>query len=172
MRTPPEFRKFLSTVARCSYSKTDDLALIDSQKSMVDFDAVKETFSREVSPKKKPASADGLFLDPDGYYVLVEFKSGDVDKYEVLLKAYDSAIILSDREDKSASWIRKNVKFILVFYPEKASKDKNINSRNKLLTLGTRNSSHPILLYLNPISHFLYDDVCEMTPDDFSKKFL
>lgn len=172
MKTPPEFSKFLSTVSCCSYSDTDDCVFIDSQKSMVDFDAVKEAFSREISPNKEPASADGLFVDSDGCYVLVEFKSGDFDKYKVWLKAYDSAIILSDREDKSASWIRKNVKFILVFYPDKASKDKNINSRNKLLKLGTQNSSKPILLYLNPISHFLYDDVYEMTPEDFSNKYL
>lgn len=172
MKTPPEFRKFLSTVSCCSYSDTDDCVLIDSQKSMVDFDTVKEAFSREISPKEKPASADGLFVDSDGSYVLVEFKSGSVNKYEVWLKAYDSAIILSDREDKSTSWIRKNVKFILVFYPEKASQDKNVNSRNKLLTLGTQNSSKPILLYLNPISHFLYDAVYEMTPEDFSSKYL
>lgn len=172
MKTPPEFRNFLSTVSSCSYSDTDDCVLINSQEPMVNFDAVKEAFSREMSPNKKPASADGLFVDSDGRYVLVEFKSGDVDKYKVLLKAYDSAIILSDREDKSTSWIRKNVKFILVFYPEKASKDKNVNSRNKLLTLGTQNSSKPILIYLKDVSHFLYDNVYEMTPGDFAKRYL
>lgn len=124
MKTPPEFRKFLSTVSCCSYSDTDDCVLIDSQKSMVDFDAVKEAFSREISPKEKPASADGLFVDSDGSYVLVEFKSGSVNKYEVWLKAYDSAIILSDREDKSTSWIRKNVKFIWFFIQKKRLKIK------------------------------------------------
>lgn len=172
MKTPSEFCEFLSTVARCSYSDTGDRALVDSQKPMVDFDAVKEAFAREISPNKEPASADGLFVDSDGYYVLVEFKSGNIDKYEVLLKAYDSAIILSDREDRSTTWIRKNVKFILVFRPEKASKDENINSRNKLLEVATRNSSKPILIYLNPVRHFLYDNVYEMTPEDFSKRYL
>lgn len=172
MNTPAEFNACLSTVADCSYSDSAGCSLINSSEPMVNFDEVKDVFSREVSPKKKPASADGLFVDSEGCYVLVEFKSGDVEKREVLQKAYDSAIILSDREDKSSSWVRGNVKFILVYYPEKASKDKNINSRNNLMMQGTKNSSKPILIYLNTVSNFLYDHVYEMTPEDFSNKYL
>lgn len=87
-------------------------------------------------------------------------------------KAYDSAIILSDLKNKNIAWVRNNVKFILVFYPEKASKDENINSRNNLYNQGTKNSSKPILIYLKPVSHFLYDNVYELTPEDFSDQYL
>lgn len=172
MNTPSEFNAYLSTVAHCSRDDSGSRILVNSPELMVDFDAIKNNFAKENSPDETPSSADGLFVDSSGDYVLVEFKAGDQKEYEILKKAYDSAIILSDLEDRSAAWVRRNVKFILVFYPEKASKKKNTNSRNNLFVLGTKNSSKPVLIYLKPVSRFLYNDVYEMTPEDFSKKYL
>lgn len=172
MNTPSEFNAYLSTVAHCSRDKEGKRILIDSSESVVNFDAVKEDYAKKNSPDQTPASADGLFLDSSGDYVLVEFKAGDQKKHEILKKAYNSAIILSDLKNKNIAWVRNNVKFILVFYPEKASKDENINSRNNLYNQGTKNSSKPILIYLKPVSHFLYDNVYELTPEDFSDQYL
>ena len=180
MKIPVEFDEYESTVAECSFDKDHKRSLIDSDEAMINFDEVAQAYPSEVQMDSVPASADGVFLDVDGKYVFAEFKSGKPDRWEILRKGVDSAIVLIDKKNKTIAWLRENAEFILV-YPElptasndrqiETSEDLNRDSRNRLFMKGTTNATNQIRLYTQGLKGYLYKNVYEMSPERFKKQY-
>lgn len=171
MRVPAGFDAFVSTVSECSVTDTGEV-LVQSNAAMVNFDALKEDYARKIQPNGTPCSADGLFVDEKGRYVFVEFKSGDIKKPQVLKKAYESAIILSDINDQNIKWLRENVEFVLVYPDARTSEDPNECARERLFRLGTKQASRQICLIIANLKGLLYRDTLEMTPERFREIYL
>ena len=115
MRVPEAFVRWQKPISLCSWDKEHGQALIDCENLVADFDAVKDDCAARLGLlTERPSSADALFLDDKGMYVLVEFKSGGVNPKELISKIYDSAIILADEERQPPAWLRENVRFVLV----------------------------------------------------------
>lgn len=116
--TSADFRNGLKTVQY----------MTESQLQVIDFDAVKNEYSKPLQLREVPKSNDALF-EADGHVIaFVEFKNGKLDRkdrYEICRKIYDSILILSDLTSLKLSDIRQRMIYILV-YNEHA----NINNAN------------------------------------------
>ena len=175
MRIPEEFVDFCATISHCSWDDAHHRSLICSDERIADFDAVKDEYAEQLNiAHKKSCSADAIFLDGEGEYVLVEFKSGRVDPKGVIRKIYDSALILADRENVSISWLREHVRFVLV-YPKSGitDDDRNDFARRHLMKQTSQDASREVRMFIpENIIGFFYKDAIEMTPDRFIQTFL
>ena len=94
-----------------------DYYLSDSKLKVVNFDAVKEKYIRELS-LPMPTSSDALYIDDNGDFYLIEFKAGIIDtkkSYLIGRKIYDSLLILTDIIKEGISFTRQRLSFILVY---------------------------------------------------------
>ena len=174
MIIPPEFHQYKTTIKECSYDSDHGKSLINSQDDIVNFDKVKDDYAAGLPCGTNPTSADGLFLDQKGRYILVEFKSGKVDPYNVIKKAYDSALILAGKKDEKVSWLRENAEFVLVYNPHTFTNNPNDKARANLFNGGMKMSSTGFCYYkraMQCLKGFVYKEVCDMTESDFSNKY-
>ncbi|MCL2164912.1 MAG: hypothetical protein FWH55_11100 [Oscillospiraceae bacterium] len=95
-----------------------DIYMTQSSLSVVNFDAVKDEYIRDLGVPEAPASNDALYLSDDGEYYFIEFKNGYIDtnkRFEIRLKIFDSLLLFTDIAGKSVSFTRKNMNYILVY---------------------------------------------------------
>lgn len=171
MNLPDGYEKYIDSVSGCSRDINNGCSLIDSQEQMVNFDRLVKDYARNLKIGC-PASADGLFIDKNNCYILVEFKSGNVEAKNIQKKLYDSAIVLCDWNNNTIKWLRNAVKFVLVC-PRVQPSDPNEAARRDLFEKGMKNSTKKLLKYIkSPVCGYLYKDALELTPDEFKKEFL
>lgn len=113
-------QEHISTLKECS--KNADGAkpyyMTQSSLSVINFDAVKIEYTLKKRGDKTYEgtirSVDAL-VQKDSLIILIEFKSGTVNKSDVRMKLDESLIILLDILDEKVSFAQKNVEYILVF---------------------------------------------------------
>lgn len=92
--------------------------MTESQMSVVDFDKVKDNYARLNNITPTPKSNDALFNAREDDYIFVEFKNGKISqkkKYEIWEKIYNSVMIFGDITETTLSYMRENLKYILVY---------------------------------------------------------
>lgn len=174
MRVPEEFEKFQATVTHCSRDDAHHRSLIESEKTVADFDAVKNDYAVRHGLQMKPCSADALFLDEQDRYVLAEFKSGGVDVKELMRKIYESALILAEEKQVPVEWLRDHVCFVLV-NPRVVSKHEDVNdaARRTLAKALSQEASREVRVRIpKHVIGFFYRNAVEMTPERFTQTFL
>jgi hypothetical protein len=168
--------------AICSLRKTskdnhdsNDFYMTNSALSVNNFDLVKDKYIRELSLSEHPKSSDAFYVSNSGKMYLIEFKNGKVDRNEVLIKIFDSLLILTDILSENISYTRQNLSFILVYnetnnpYTEK-EKDEVQVSRSRtyigerISKLGKENF---IRFNLKRFEKLYFKDVLTLTDDDF-----
>lgn len=95
-----------------------DIPMIDSDYQVVDFDKVKDAYSKNLHIPVIPKSNDAMFEDGKGDIIFVEFKNCVIDgklKPEIRKKIYDSLLIFSDITSKSLTYMREHAKYFLVY---------------------------------------------------------
>lgn len=108
---------FISSISDVSYDSENGRSLVVSSFPVFNFDKIKTEYARS-HKINEPKSADALHVDATGTLVLIEFKSGEMNRrksYEVLEKAYDSALILLDKTEWTLDQLRTQADFVLVY---------------------------------------------------------
>ncbi len=168
-RVPEGLALYAVSLAQASYDATNRTSLIASDVKVANFDGIKDKFAGKHRLKVKPCSADALFVDDDGMFVLAEFKNGEIDEMQIIEKLYDSAVILLDVKRQSPDWMIRNACFVLVY----RDADENVRARHELMRLGSRKADDPTRFYIaQKAPHYLYKAVEEMTAEEFTSRYL
>lgn len=168
---PSIYRDNRSTFKVVSEDTEHHVSMIgDMTIPVYNFDDIKNKYIVKCSIPSNPHSCDALYVD-DNQIVLIEFKNGNIKLKDIILKLYDSLMILFDegmglqwrRKDYEAniSYSRMNISFILVCRKEKIP-IRNIHghvARRADLGLGTWKG-------------YLYRDVEVYTPEEFESYFI
>ncbi len=133
------FRESLSTLKTTSVDDHDSLTqnfMTGSERTVVDFDLVKERYIEHLGLSDIPKSNDALLDAGEGKLVFIEFKNGYIDKrmqFDIRRKIYDSTLIFSDIVSAGISSMRQYMEYILVYNeksnsrnPEAADKKKSV----------------------------------------------
>ncbi len=169
-----QLKKLLSSFKKVSKGGKDNHSMIDYDSLVYNFDKVSKLYAKKykINP---PSTSDALYIsDETNKIYLIEFKSGSIDKLNVLYKAYDSAIILQDLNIvNDFNYLRKNAVFILVYehykiYPN----DFDSINRSRLTNIvRERAGKHKQLFDIKHIKNMLYSDVYTLTVNEFISKF-
>lgn len=124
----PIFEQNLSNLKETSLDEHDSnqMYMTQSTRKAINFDGVKTDYVKSLGLSDIPKSNDALFDEGNGELVFVEFKNGfmnNTKQFAVRKKIYDSVIIFTDITSKSISYMRKHMKYILVY-------NENINQSN------------------------------------------
>lgn len=117
----PIFYESVSTLKETSADRRDpetELFMTQSERTVVNMDAVKDRYAEPLSLSAVPKSVDALFTDKNGTLVFVEFKNGSLDRkkqFDVRKKVYDSILIFNDITATKASDLRENAELIVVY---------------------------------------------------------
>ena len=115
------FRESLSTLKTTSVDDHDSLTqnfMTGSERTVVDFDLVKERYIEHLGLSDIPKSNDALLDAGEGKLVFIEFKNGYIDKrmqFDIRRKIYDSTLIFSDIVSAGISSMRQYMEYILVY---------------------------------------------------------
>lgn len=173
------FANNVTTLRNTSLDKrsTDGMCyMVDSLKPVIDFDALKDEYTKTLCLPEIPKSSDALFFDASGNIILIEFKNGYIDprrKFEIRKKIYDSVLILCDVANLSLKDLRSNAEYILVYSSEhnqgnpetntKTMKSYNVFMKNLNKLAGTEN----ILFGISGFEKYCFKKVHTMTVQEF-----
>ena len=107
-----------ATFKDTSYDPTNAEYMTESRTITVNYDQAKNDYVKALGLSESPKSCDALYLHHNGTYYLVEFKNGGIDNlkcYEIKMKILDSLLILLDQMNKTISFSRENLSYILVY---------------------------------------------------------
>lgn len=141
--------------------------MTESAMDVVSFDAVKTQYTNALGLSEENAkSVDALMTTPD-CLVLVEFKNGKMktEKSNVINKVRDSLLILCDIIEKSISYTRKNMKFILVY-----NESKNCSSRNRIAKHFSHKANEPFISFgMETFKEIYFKEVYTYTELEFEQ---
>lgn len=161
----------LDTITKLSLDEENHESLCNSEKKIINFDKICNSYAKENRLLVIPTSNDGLWIE-DGKFTFIEFKNGKLNNewHHLLQKNYDSLLILFDLnlEEKlpdckmNLSYSRKNIDYILVYNGEKNPR-KDIHE--KVFKLSKETS--PRLAHLEG---YLFRKVSILTAEEFMKE--
>lgn len=112
--------------------------MTESDYIAVNFDKVKEEYVRRHGLYYHPKSSDAI-VEKDGKITIIEFKNGNIDRELVKAireKMLSSVVMYCDLENRTPTFTRENVDFILVYNydknPFKANQIKNSRWKDDL----------------------------------------
>lgn len=113
-------KKNISTLKEASRDNHNkiDYFMTESKINIIDFDAVKDDYIRNLKLKEKPKSNDALLQSSNGDLAFIEFKNGRIDnslQFSLKRKIFDSLLILTDIIDIGISHTRNEMDYILVY---------------------------------------------------------
>ena len=115
-----QLKNFLSNFKKVSKGGESNQPMINCKSPVYNFDKTAKMYAQKYKIDL-PSTVDALYVcNKTNKIYLIEFKSGNIDKLNVLYKAYDSTIILQDLNiADSLDYLRKNSIFILVYKHQK-----------------------------------------------------
>lgn len=93
--------------------------MTESDIMAVDFDKVKRKYTNQLGLSEESAASADALLPSDHGAVFVEFKNGKVNNRNVKDKIRDSILILCDILNKTISYTREHIDFIVVYNQQK-----------------------------------------------------
>lgn len=184
------YEKFIQTITEISKDTSNRVSLVDSEKTMFDFDLITGEFVSEMSKNGRNASEtirsnDGLLIKDDKYY-FIEFKNKKMirsdnnepinkDVYILTEKNYNSMLVLSYLTQQNIKELKLKTEYILVY-----SKDKNADyyisdssSRDKIGYLLANKSNKRIIKFKQDFFEgYLFNKVLTIDEEEFINNFL
>ena len=110
------FKDHVDTLQKTSLNDDQNIYMTASQKSVVNFDAVKTKYAKQLSLSDWPASIDALIQVGQNVY-FIEFKDGNLKKevYALRRKIYESLLLYCDITKEQISDTRTYMTYILVY---------------------------------------------------------
>lgn len=164
------FNKYKSTIRDTSFDDNNNKRLIDSNRECIDFDKVKEKYTKELNKIiDMPSSVDAVIL-LENKFLFVEFKNENLrpDKnFPILKKAKDSFLIFGDITESKIKYIRENSIFILVYSKEKNSEKNKTSRRSILKDLSNKANKEAILFGMDKLIGLYFERVITMDDEEF-----
>jgi hypothetical protein len=115
-------------------SSTDKYMTL-SKTPVVNFDAFKDYFIKNMALEEIPSSCDALYMTPHNDLFMIEFKNGKIEvlkNYEIKVKIYESLLIFSEKFTTTTEFTRNNLTFILVYNEDVKHGQKQYNNNTEL----------------------------------------
>lgn len=171
------FKKNKATLKETSKDSANETFMTNLEIEVINFDKVKEDYSKKLELQTKPKSNDAL-LYANGKLTFIEFKNGkivqskkntkdnasnEVSAYELRRKIFDSVPIFTDIVQTNISFTRENMDYVLVYNEEK-------NSR-KMISKHLHKSAKTnfICFGLEYFKKYFFKDVFTYTQNEFEK---
>lgn len=132
-----ENRSTLKEVSADRRDESTEIFMTESEKEVINFDKVKDSYVRPLGLNSIPCSVDALFCDQTGTLIFAEFKNGVMDskkQYSVLKKAYDSVLIFNDITSSQVSDLRNSAEFILIYNESENAESRDPELKEKVST--------------------------------------
>ncbi len=116
------FADHKSTLKECSGDNSDGSTIkfmTESQIEAVNFDKFKTKYTNDLRLSEECAASADALLQTDTGLAFVEFKNGKVNNRNVKDKIRDSLLLFCDFTQKTISYTREHVDFIVVYNEEK-----------------------------------------------------
>lgn len=116
------FADHKSTLKECSEDNSDGSTIkfmTESQIEAVNFDKFKTKYTNDLRLSEECAASADALLQTDTGLAFVEFKNGKVNNRNVKDKIRDSLLLFCDFTQKTISYTREHVDFIVVYNEEK-----------------------------------------------------
>lgn len=170
----------IDTLNNTSKDKRNGVYMTNSTISVINFDAVKDKYTSNLSLTKHPKSIDAMVIKSESKATLIEFKNGvitDREAYGIRRKVYDSILIFTDITDATIKETRDNIDYILVYNSDKNSdpKTKYPESKNRddigkiLLGYGRKKL---IKFGLEMFEGYCFKEVCTYNQEEFEQEFV
>ena len=179
------FENNISTFKETSIDNDDgkEKYMIVSEIKVINFDAVKKEYMKDLGVSEVPCSIDALYTNDNENYYFIEFKNGIVKPkiYNIYNKIYDSLLIFNDITNSTISFCRKNVRFILVYNEEKNNQviDKENSSiqatpsKNKIAKSFSNKAKKKFIMFgLEKFEKLYFKEVFTYTEKEFENEFL
>ncbi len=179
------FENNISTFKETSIDNDDgkEKYMIESEIKVINFDAVKKEYMKDMGVSEVPCSIDALYTNDNENYYFIEFKNGIVKPkiYNIYNKIYDSLLIFNDITNCTISFCRKNVRFILVYNEEKNNQviDKENSSiqatpsKNKIAKSFSNKAKKKFIMFgLEKFEKLYFKEVFTYTEKEFENEFL
>lgn len=110
------FKDHVDTLEKTSLNDDQNIYMTASQKIVINFDAVKTKYAKQLSLSDWPASIDALVQVGQNVY-FIEFKDGNLKKeiYGLRRKIYESLLLYCDITKEQISDTRTYMTYILVY---------------------------------------------------------
>lgn len=152
---------------------------------VINFDAVKSDYIKDLRLVENPKSNDALVLSENGRWTFIEFKNGYMDnqkKFDVRKKVFDSLLMFTDILGKGISYTRTEMDYILVYNEDKnpTPAEDNIKThisnspaRDKIAkTLMGKGRQSYIKYGLEIFKNYCFQEVYTYTEQEFSENFV
>lgn len=116
------FADHKSTLKECSGDNSDGSTIkfmTESQTEAVNFDEFKTKYANNLRLSEECAASADALLQTNTGLAFVEFKNGKVNNRNVKDKIRDSLLLFCDFTDRTISYTREHVDFIVVYNEEK-----------------------------------------------------
>lgn len=152
---------------------------------VINFDAVKNDYTKGLKLIENPKSNDALFLAENGRWTFIEFKNGFMDnqkKFDVRKKVFDSLLIFSDIVGQGISYTRTEMDYILVYnetknpYAEEDYKKTHVSespARDRIAKTFMGKAHLTYIKYgLEIFKNYCFKDVYTYTEQEFTENFV
>ncbi len=166
------FNKNIQTLEQISLDKSNNAYLVHSQLKAIDFDNLKRDYCKQINAHENNTSSADALLEHRGKLLMIEFKNGYLSKMrrsdlEMMLKnkMLHSLIMFCDITNKTTSYTRKKMIFILVY-----NEEKNKVSRNYIKNHVVKKSKRKLVRFgLDKFPESFYNEVLTLTPKEFKR---
>jgi len=183
--TKKDLQNFVETLKETSIDNHDNkniAYMTESQLSVINFDDVKDNYIKGMGVEQPPNSNDVLFEDKNSNeYYFIEFKAGGIDpvkNVKIKFKIHDSLLILLDILDKTISFSRKSINYILVYNKNQIHKSKHFDtskskSKDKIKGHVFKNANKELIRFdLERYKNLYFKNVHTYTIEEFENNFV
>lgn len=159
--------EFEDTITVCSFDRSRNVSLINSEIKVINFDKVKSSFSSDHKIAEPPKSVDALAFGSNGEPIFIEFKNKSKDvisksKMDLTQKIYDSVLLYCDLFKSYPTVIRGYGTYIIVY-----SEDE-LNPRQNLIKKSQLHATNKVIHFVNSqLQGWLVLKVLELTQSEF-----
>lgn len=162
-----------STLKDTSIDSANNEYMTESDIEVIDFDEVAKKYKVLRGITDLPTSNDALFIGENEIF-FIEFKNGQIDANNIRLKICDSMWMLTDIIEQNISYMRENVKYILVYNSQKKQRNIRISaSREDIKRRFTKKGKDNLVSFgLKRLEKFYINEAFTYTKDDFEEEFV
>ncbi len=164
------FNKNLQSLKQISFDKSNNDYLVTLKRQAIDFDNFKKDYCRKIHVHENNTSSADALMVHKGKLLMIEFKNGYLSKMrssdlEMMLKnkMLHSLIMFCDVTNKTTSFTRKNMVFILVYNEEKNKVSKNYIKKH----IAKKARTNFLRFGLDKFPESFYNEVLTLTPKEF-----
>ncbi|MDR3174102.1 MAG: hypothetical protein LBU19_07625 [Treponema sp.] len=143
--------------------------MTSSKKQAVNFDKFKQSIAAKYALRNSPNSCDALYMRSETEWFLIEFKNGRIDEekiFQIRGKIFQSLLLLTEKLDKTISFTRENLNFILVYNENTA----RIDIGKSLYKLAGNSEFFPF--GLDGLQRLYFKEVHVWTMQEFGSNFV